>query len=160
MVIMIAVGVFLFAFPDRTLQIVIRVIGAALLAVGLIGIVAFFLPKNAELRSFPNLILSVIETVIGTFILIRPDLVADLFAYIVGAFIVLHGAANLIAALEAKKAEDNWIPALVMAGITVIAGILILLRIFRPEELLIRIIGLVLIYNGVSSLVAALLMKR
>ena len=41
-----------------------------------------------------------------------------------------------------------------------VAGILILLRIFKPETLLIRIAGLILIYNGVSSLVTAVLCKR
>ena len=160
MVVMIAVGVFLFAYPDQTLYIVIRVLGAALLVVGGIGIVSFFLPKNESTRSYPNLILSVIEAVIGAFILFRPDLVTNLFAYIVGIIILLHGVTNLVTALEIKKAGGSWILPTVLAGITIVAGILILLRIFKPESLLIRIIGLVLIYNGVSSLVTALLMKK
>ena len=72
-----------------------------------------------------------------------------------GIVILLAGVYNLSRALEVQKAGGGAGTALlVLSLVTIVLGVLTMFNLFRPENVLIRILGAVLVYNGLVGLIA------
>lgn len=155
MIIMIAVGVFLLIRPGDTLTTAVRIIGIALLVLGAVGIASQLVKKDD--RSVISLIISAVEAVIGIIIIASPAFVVSLFPIIVGVIIALYGLSDLLAALNMKKADNGgWKLALILSVITIILGIVLFANPFKTMSTLVRIIGVVLVYKGVTGLIIRL----
>lgn len=150
-IIIIAVGVFLLIRPGETLTTAVRLFGIALLVLGAMGVVSQLIKRDD--RSVISLIISVVEAVIGIIIIASPAFVVSLFPIIVGIIIALYGLSDLLAALNMKKADiGSWKIALILSVITIILGIVLFVNPFKTMSTLVRIIGVVLVYKGITGL--------
>ena len=151
MLIMIAVGIFLLIRPGDTLTTAVRIFGIALLVLGAVGVVSQLLQKDD--RSVISLIISAVEAVVGIIIIASPAFVVSLFPIVVGVIVALYGLSDLITALNMKKADiGSWKLALILAVITIILGVILFANPFKTMSTLVRIIGVVLVYKGVTGL--------
>ena len=81
--------------------------------------------------------------------------------FILGLLIVISGIVKLQEALDMMKYRaDGSVTVLVIAILSLVLGILILINPFGTAELLFRIIGIALIYNGVSDLLTVFYFSR
>ncbi len=154
MVFIICIGIFLILSPLGTLAGAIRVIGIMLIVIGVLGAVSYIWFGG---MSVPLLIASIASVIIGIIFTARPYNIVTLLPIFAGVTIALNGVFNLIGAFELKKqGVRRWSSAAVMSGLAILLGILIFANPFSTMATLVRVIGIIVIYNGITGLMIAL----
>ena len=92
---------------------------------------------------------------------LQPDIVVSIFPVIVGGIIVVHGILDLKngIALAMRKYRFWWV-ALIISVATIGLGVLLLFNPISVIELAFRIIGVILIVDGVSDFWIGFQVKR
>ena len=148
----VILGLVLLIWPGTTTQIVCMVLGAALFLYGLAQVLVYAFTKEKTILSQGMLILGIVFLVIGAWILLKPDMIVKAVPMIVGALIVIHGLHNAAQAVDLKKSGyEKWWLALIFALLTVILGIVLICMPFTVVDTVVRLIGIFLIYDGVSD---------
>ena len=151
-IISIAIGVVLILFPGEAMDISIKVIGAILLVAGVSGIILGIRGEGAYIAY--TISGAVTAIVAGIVCFLQPQLIKSVLPLIMGVVILATGVFNIVNAFSAKKAgASRWLISLLLAVITVICGIVILLNLNGTANLLVTIIGIIFVYNGVSTLI-------
>lgn len=149
----IALGVVLVIWPDMSVQITCMAIGAVLILNGISRLVNFIFRRDGSLFSQMNLIMGIIITVIGVWIILQPAKVIAMIPILVGIIIIIHGVNNLQQAVNLCQSRyDKWWIALILGLLTVAFGILLIFNPFEAIETLVMFIGLFLIYDGISDI--------
>lgn len=149
----IVLGLVLLIWPGTTTQVVCMVLGAVLFLYGLSQVLAYAFTKEKTIVSQGMLVLGIVFLVIGTWILLKPDMIIKAVPMIVGALIVIHGLHNALQAVELKKnGYEKWWLALIFAVLTVILGVVLICMPFTVVDTVVRLIGIFLIYDGVSDI--------
>lgn len=152
-VLCIALGVVLVIWPDMSMQVMCTTIGIVLLIGGLVRLIEYFLMRDDSLYAQMNLIMGIVIAVVGVWIILKPDKVLAIIPIIIGIMIVLHGLNNLQQAVAlCKDKYDKWWVALVLGLLTVGFGILLICRPFAALNTVVILIGIFLIYDGVSDI--------
>lgn len=154
MLILIVLGIVLIVHPGETLDLAVRLIGAALLLIGAFTVVGQILKK--EDRDYLTLCLGAVEAVAGIIVLASPRFVVSLFPVIVGIIVALYGVSDLVAAIRLRRSGANDVWALVLAGVTVLLGVILIFAPFKTMTVLVRVIGFILVYKGVTGLLIRL----
>lgn len=150
----IVLGVFMVAYPDKAAGGFRVVIGIILMVYGIINVISFFLNKDSEENLFMELALGVLAIGLGIFALVAPDTVEMVIFYAIGAVLIVDGVVNLKRAFNLKSMGfHRWNVFLIAAIIGVILGILCITLYNAFETAVIILIGISLIYEGVTSLV-------
>ena len=149
----IVLGIVLVAWPDLSMRIVCTAIGAVLLIGGGVRLAVYFTAKDGSIYSQMNLITGIILAVVGVWILLQPDKVLAIIPIIVGIVIVMHGVNNLQQAVTlCKEKYDKWWVALILGLLTVGFGVLLICRPFEALDTAVMMIGIFLIYDGISDI--------
>lgn len=149
----VLLGVVLVLWPGLSIQIVCMAVGAVLIVSGAIRIIGYFTVKDGSIYSQMNLIFGIIFAVVGVWIVMKPDKVLAIIPIIVGIVISLHGLHNLQQAIElCKDKYDKWWIALLLGVLTVGFGVLLICRPFAAIETMVMLIGVFLIYDGLSNI--------
>ena len=149
----ILLGIVLVVWPDLSMQVVCTAVGAILLIGGGVRLAVYFSVKDGSVYAQMNLIMGIILAVVGVWILLQPDKVLAIIPIIVGIVIVLHGINNLQQALTLYKDKyDKWWVALILGLLTVGFGVLLICRPFEALETAVMMIGICLIYDGISDI--------
>lgn len=156
LVVIALVGLFLVIYPGDTLNIVVGVFGCALLLIGVIGIVSYFLPKNKNSRSTMDLLISIVEAIVGPIVVSNIGFVISLFPIFAGVIIALQGVLYLISTLRMKSDNNSWKLGLVLSLVMIAFGILIIANPFATQATLVRLTGVALIYNAISGIIIRL----
>ena len=150
----IVLGVFMVAYPDKAAGGFRVVIGIILMVYGIINVISFFLNKDSEENLFMELALGVLAIGLGIFALVAPEKVEMVIFYAIGAVLIVDGVVNLKRAFNLKSMGfHRWNVFHIAAIIGVILGILCITLYNAFETAVIILIGISLIYEGVTSLV-------
>ncbi|MBD5503251.1 MAG: hypothetical protein HDR09_05720 [Lachnospiraceae bacterium] len=149
----VVLGIVLVVWPDLSMQIVCIAIGAVLLIGGGVRLAVYFTNKDGSMYAQMSLITGIILAVVGIWILIKPDKVLAIIPIIVGIVIVLHGINDLQQAVSLYKDKyDKWWVALILGLLTIGFGVLLICRPFEALDTVVMLIGLFLIYDGLSDI--------
>ena len=149
----ILLGIVLVAWPDLSIQIVCTAVGAVLLIGGGVRLAVYFTAKDGSVYTQMNLIRGIVLAVVGVWILLQPGKVLAIIPIIVGIVIVLHGINNLQQAVTlCKEKYDKWWVALILGLLTVGFGVLLICRPFEALDTVVMLIGIFLIYDGISDI--------
>jgi uncharacterized membrane protein HdeD (DUF308 family) len=101
------------------------------------------------------MLIAAIEAIAGLVILVRPQIILNIYPIAMGIIIAVDGLGNLFQALSMKRRENShWKPMLILACITILLGIIIVLNPFSTLNALTSVIGIVLAYDGVTRFLA------
>ena len=152
--VLIALGIYMVLSPSTAISTIIKVIGIAIIVAGAVTVLLYVANKD-DSRSFTTLATGIILVIAGIVFLVKPGSLEKIFPTVVGVLIIVNGILNLIASLKAKKAGSSaWIVGLILSVITRALGIVILSQPLFLMSQIVRIVGIVLIITGVSSLLA------
>lgn len=152
-VLCILLGLVLVLWPDLSMKFVCIAIGAALLIGGGVRLAGYFTVRDGSMYAQMNLIMGIILAVVGIWILIKPEKVLAIIPIIVGIVIVLHGVNDLQQAMALYKEKyDKWWIALLLGVLTAAFGVLLICRPFAALDTVVMLIGIFLVYDGVSDL--------
>ena len=131
-----------------------------LIIVGAVQVLMYILREQQGLYR-GDLTNGLIMLLLGGFILYKVELVISLTPFILGFFITGSGISKLQNALELKRSGyQNWILVLILALISIIAGIVMIRNPFQTAELLFRLIGISLVYSGATDLYTTLYLSK
>lgn len=149
----VGLGVILVVWPGLSIQVVCMAIGGVLVLNGLSRLLNFILNRDGSIFSQMNLVMGIIITVIGGWILLQPGTIIAMIPILVGIIIVIHGINNLQQAVSlCQNRYDKWWIALLLGIVTIGFGVLLVFNPFAAVDTLIRFIGLFMIYDGASDI--------
>lgn len=157
----ILVGLVFAIWPEMVVNAANFILGGIILVVGIIYLALSFWSQKRSVMTGFGMIFSVILIVIGVFMILKPEFVLALFPMIVGGIIVIHGLIDLKHSIELATFKYRfWWVALIIAVATIGLGVLLLFNPFSAVALAFRIIGVILIVDGVSDFWIGFQVKR
>lgn len=149
-VLCIILGVVLLVYTEQTTSLFCKLLALVLIVMGVAHMLTYFTDRAGNnLR----LIAGVIVLLLGIWIFINPKIIINLIPAIIGAILFLHGVEDLRLSIQAKEGEGSaWISCLILAIINLALGILLIVKAFEAAQIAFKLIGLALIYDGVSDI--------
>lgn len=120
----IAVGAVMLFIPDQFLAVVCYVIGALLIAYGVIGMLMCW--KNRTIR-MAKIFIGILTIAVGIFVIAQPKAFTAVLPIIFGLILLLDGILNLRHGIGLKKFGDPGFLSVIIVGvITVVLGAIVL----------------------------------
>lgn len=152
-IVMVALGLVLFVWPGKTLEVAARILGIALLVGAAICGVSWYRDRHKVNQNYGILALGIIGLILGIVVLAAPKGVITLLPKLIGLAIVVNGVLNLAQAMELRRmGGSSWTSSMVMAVITIVAGLFLLFFAFSAMKVAVMVIGGIFVYNGASNL--------
>ena len=147
-------GVLLLFWPGSALRMAAYAAGIVVMAGGLTSILAWFRRKN-RYRAIggANLVVGIIVIFVGGWIFTNPENFAAIIPTAIGYLIVLSGIVNLLETFSLSRAHyRNWWASLLAALLTIFMGVLLVNHAFGVAAVMVRLVGVFLLFNGISDL--------
>lgn len=147
------IGLVLLIWPGTSTQVVCMVLGGVLLAYGIIQIVLYLFAREKTLYHQGMLLLGIVLSVIGAWILLKPEMIIAAVPVIMGIIIVMHGVHNIVQGILLKGMDyEKWWIAFALGIVTAALGAILIYNPFRVVNTVVRVIGAFLIYDAVSRI--------
>lgn len=104
----ILLGVLLFVFPGFVANIMIYLIGFALLAFGLFQIVALVSTIRVAQVGLGSFVMPVLVVAAGGFLVARPSFVGETIGIIAGVSLIIYGVSELFSTWKMRKVIDEY----------------------------------------------------
>lgn len=152
----VMLGVFLIVCPDISLNIICRILGAAMTVCGAIKLAGYFSKDLYRLAFEHDLFFGTILCVVGIAALVRPTNIISSLHSAAGILILADGIYKAKTAFEAKRfGLSEWKLIAVFAVLTLAAGTLLLFRPFETAKTMAVIFGAAMIIDGILNLIVA-----
>ena len=97
--------------------------------------------------------MGIIILAVGIWFLIEPSVIVSLIPIVIGVVLLFHGIRALKETLEAKKyGFSSWGVNLVLALLGIVFGIICIFDAFGVMEKAIMLVGIILVFNGISNI--------
>lgn len=150
----VAMGVVLLVWPAETLDIFCKILAAGLIFMGVVQMVSYFTNRSLHPAAGP---LGLIVLLVGIWVFIKPESIVSLVPIVIGVVLCVHGIQDIKLALEAREnGYDRWWSMLVIALISLVFGVLCIVKAFGLVTLALQFIGIALIFDGISDVWVAL----
>ncbi|MGN1146780.1 MAG: HdeD family acid-resistance protein [Lachnospiraceae bacterium] len=157
----IVLGVILLLFPETTATTLCYAVGGAAIVIGVVS-VCIYLFRDVSRNTYRNDFVSgLVSILLGIFIFYKVDLIISLIPFVLGIAVVVSGFLKLQDCIDVRRmGYGNGLALFILAIINVALGIVLVLNPFSTAILLFRIIGIGLIFSGISDLVTTLYMSK
>ena len=139
----IAVGAVMLFIPDQFLAVVCYVIGALLIAYGVIGMLMCW--KDRTIR-MAKIFIGILTIAVGIFVIAQPKAFTAVLPIIFGLILNLRHGIGL-----KKFGDPGFLSVIIVGVITVVLGAIVLIHPYGTAKFTLRIIGVALIYSGISD---------
>ncbi len=151
-IVMIALGLLLLLWPGKTLEWAAKILGVAFMLGAVICCFSWFRDRHIHGGDYTTLAIGILSLIAGIVVFAAPHGVITLLPRIVGVAIAVNGVLNLAQSLELRKQGGSWLGPVIMAVLTVVAGLFLVFFSFGAMKAAVMVIGGVIVYNGVSNL--------
>ena len=165
----IIAGLFLFLFPEISSGVIGILFGIVLFVAGLSEVIGYiisikqFREENYGKAAGAEIVLvySICIMALGIFFILKPEIVLQLLATIVGIFFLIDGIVKLRREIFTFKLKNPncWV-LLILAALLIIAGILLLINPFNGTRNVIVFSGLAFIVSGVENCCLSLMRRN
>lgn len=148
----IVLGVIMLIFPDKVSNFLCYALGFSLTVYGLFNIISFFLSREAEL--YLELVIGIIATAFGIFTIVSPQTIKSIIFIAIGVVIIIDSCMDVKKAVQLKAfgMKKWWVCLAASAAIVLLGAATIIFPTFFGDFLIV-LLGILLIYEGVSGLV-------
>ncbi|MDE7224466.1 MAG: DUF308 domain-containing protein [Acetatifactor sp.] len=152
----IVLGLVLVIFPATTAHTICYMIAGIAIVVGLVNLVVYF-TRNITRNYYRNdFVMGLMMVVLGIFVIYKADLVIALVPFIIGLCIIVSGLFKLQGALDVQRMGGNSVVILGLAIVNVVIGILMVINPFESTLLLCRLLGVGLLFSGLTDMMSTL----
>ncbi len=149
-------GLILLIFPATTARTICYLIAGIGIVIGLVNLVVYF-TRNITRNYYRNdFVTGLMLMVLGIFVIYRVDMVIALVPFIIGLCIIVSGLFKLQGALDVQRMGGNAVLILGLAVVNVVVGILMVINPFDSAILLYRLLGVGLLFSGLTDLASTL----
>lgn len=148
----IALGIIFLVWPSTSLIVLARIVGAVLTIGGVIGVINFFMDKNAVYKSF-LLVVGICMIVVGIWIIRSPGNLVRLIPIVFGILVLVSGVTNIAETIDlSRNRYSMWWLSLIFGIITILFGVLLITKPGSVASFITQLVGISLIFDGVSDL--------
>ena len=159
----IGLGICLFIFEGQAVEVLIKIIGIAILFAGVISIAPMLGKKKQNVKE--NKLGTIIgwttcgiAAVIGLLLVLKPVWFAKIFIFVLAAAIIIFCVIQLMALISTLQYIEAAPLPLVLCGAALIGGIVVMF--FSAGQVICYILGVLLVIYGVSELLAMPKIKK
>lgn len=157
----IAGGFLFFLDTNLTKDLICSIIGYILLAVGVFSVVAYFAKSKLEGFLRNDFRDGLIIITVGLLPLIRKDLFIELVYSIIAILIMVSGYKKLQDCVDAWRIGYKKVALyVILSAISIIFGLIIMLDTTINVASLHKLIGISLLFSGVSDLISTIFLSR
>lgn len=154
----ILLGVVFIIWKESVLDVIGSILAFGLILIGVVYLCSFFLKMVTNGFS---VVMGIIVLAVGIWFLINPSIVFSIIPIAIGVVLIFHSIRGIIEAATAMKYEYRHLGVgMIMSVISLILGVLCVVDAFGIMEKAIIVVGIVLVYNGVSNIWIALSTSR
>jgi len=159
-IVFIAVGVFLFMNPGKTISIISYLLGGIILLLGAFGLFRFFGEKENKKIYTVDLIYGVLSFVAGLILILNPTSLAIVIQYVVAFWIIMNSSLKIKYAYNFKNFNSKaWIITLVVSLVSLICGIVLIFYPFEGALFVTKMIGIFLIVYSVLDIIDSIIIQ-
>ena len=152
-VVTILLGLFLAFWPGQSVSFLCMLLGAAIALTGVIYFVGWLARRKAGVPAL-FVLPGVVLFALGAWLMTSPASVVQLVQYIFGAVLIFHGIVDLQGALALMgQGYSRWWVDLLLAVLTLTLGVLVVVNPFGTFAALMTLVGLSLVFDGITDLV-------
>lgn len=152
-------GIIIVYNPNTTFQIISYVLGAILIAYGVLKVIEYFKVKGSyDLYNY-ELVYGIIACLLGIVVIVCSGMIEAILRILIGIWIVYSGAMRLGLAMKLQKLDaDNkiWVPVLLIALAMLICGLYI---IAVPGTVMITI-GIIMVIYGIMDIIEEVIFMK
>lgn len=152
----VILGLMLLLFPAATNRMLCYTIAGIAIVIGLVNLVIYFMRSITRNYYRNDFVAGLMLIVLGIFMIYKVDLVIALVPFIIGLCIIVSGLFKLQGALDVQRMGGNAVLILGIAVINVVVGILMVINPFQSALLLNRLLGVSLLFSGLTDLASTL----
>jgi hypothetical protein len=150
----IALGIVFIVWREATMDLIGMALAIIMIVIGALYLGSFFL--NIVTNGLSAAI-GAIVLLLGIWVLLKPDIVVTMIPIVIGVLLLCHGARGMKEAWGSKKYGYNrWGVSVLFSLISIVLGIVCVVYAFEVAkgvtELASVVIGIALIYNGLSNI--------
>ena len=156
---LLALGILLIVKSDATIMMVSYVIGAVLIALGVLAIINFLRSKS-ELYHL-DIVYGIVTIILGVLVIKNPKVIGSIIPFVVGIGILINSGTKLKYALDLKENNEGvWKYTLIVAIISAVLGVLLIFNPFKASSLLVQVIGIVISIYALLDIISTILLKK
>lgn len=149
---LVVLGAVLVLMPGAAVSTLVRCFGLVLILIGALKLIPQVTGDVRKALGSPELGCAATALIAGAGLMFCPEFVVSVFPAFAGLMIAAIGVAYLLKALESHRAgEPNADTKIILSVIPVICGAVICFNPFSAVATLVRIVGVILIYNGIAG---------
>lgn len=156
----VILGLVLILVPGLTMTTLVRIGAGALIATGIFDLLRYVFHKESDGKLNNRLVTGVILTIAGGILMSKPTLVINLVPTILGIALMIEGLVKLQRAIDLFRMKyTKWLSVLLVAVISLAIGILVLTNPFNTARTLVAIIGIGLVFAGLTGVIVNLVVN-
>lgn len=152
-------GIIIAYNPNTTFQIISYVLGAILIAYGILKVIEYFKVKGSyDLYNY-ELVYGIIACLLGIVVIVCSGMIEAILRILIGIWIVYSGAMRLGLAMKLQKLDaDNkiWVPVLLIALAMLICG----LYIIAVPGTVMMTIGIIMVIYGIMDIIEEVIFMK
>lgn len=157
---LIAFGILLIVQSEATIVTISYIIGAILIAIGVIAALQFFRKKGIEKNDL-DIIYGVVCVILGIIVIKNPEAIAGIIPFVIGFIIIVNSATKLQYGIELKKEKNSlWISTILLSIIMAVCGIVLIFNPFQGAVLLTRIVGIFIVVYAILDIISTIVIKN
>lgn len=151
----IALGLVLLIWPAKSIEIVVQIIGSAIVILGAASAI-----MSLRINNIAAVISGILAAGLGVFMIVSPEFFRLILQFVVGLVLALFGFGQVSILFSAREYVRISVISYILGFACAIAGIVILFNPFGDSvSVLVRFMGAAITLYGVSSLIAAFKMR-
>lgn len=156
----IALGVILIIYPTEVMTTACYMIAALLIIIGVISLVNYLRKDITGLIYRYDLVVGLSSILGGILIIVKIDDLTKLIPVVLGFLVTISGILKMQNSVDMLRlGNGTWHVAFGLAIVNIIFGIVLLINPFA-EELLITLMGVALIYSGLTDMFVTIVISK
>lgn len=157
-VLCILLGIVFIIWKDGVIDVMGSVFAIVLILIGAVYLGSFFLNL---VTNGVSVLMGIIILAVGIWFLIQPSVIVSLIPIVIGVVLLFHGMRALKETFDAKKyGYNSWGVSFILAVLSIVCGLICIFDAFGVMEKAIIVVGIILVFNGLSNIWIALTVTR
>ena len=157
---LIALGIVILIWPNKSLNVLCDIIGAGVIAMGFIRCIICLINKY-DFHKLAHLLLGIVQIVIGVMLITKSNLFIKGFSVVTGIILAYGALAMLVSAFHLRKLSGTmFFSALAFALIVLILAIVIIINPVSFAGFITRLQGISVIAEGICMMIVFRALKN
>ncbi len=159
--ILVLAGLILTFFPEITAKTIAYTFGVVAEIMGLFYIIRYFRSEPGFVGENRGLVSGLVIMMFGLLIFIKSEIVISIIPMILGFLVATSGLNTLQQGIDLARVNGRgWGVVILIAVVNIVIGVIALCNPFSTVAFLIRIIGIGMIYSGITDFIISLYLSN